>query len=111
MLEIELTNLGGTASRPSRGNLDKTLRQVFPERIHKNSIVVKDAISAIRLGIRTEQRSIEFYTNSGKRASPKLRKVLNKLARMEIVHLGLLEENLHYLQSDGCWYGYLPILD
>lgn len=111
MLEIELTNLGGTVKKPSKAVLEKSLKQVFPERIHKDSIVMKDAISAVRLGIRTEQRSIEFYTKSCKRASPKLRKMLSKLIGMEIVHLGLLEENLHYLQSDGCWYGYLPILD
>lgn len=111
MLEIELANLGGKAAKPSDNELRKGLKKVFPERIHKNSIVAKDAISALMLGIRTEKRSIDFYTESVARASPKLKKMFAKLIGMEIVHLGLLEENLHCLQSDGSWYGYLPILD
>jgi len=111
ILEIELINLGGKAARPSDEQLKKILKKVFPERIHKNSIVAKDAISALMLGIRTEKRSIDFYTKSVARANPKLKKMFAKLIGMEIVHLGLLEENLHCLQSDGSWYGYLPILD
>jgi len=111
ILEIELTNLGGTVKKPSKKDLKKSLNEVFPERIHKNSIVVKDAISAIKLGIRTEKRLIDFHTKAAKKAGPKLRKILSKLIGLEIVHLGLLEENLYYLQSDGVWYGYLPILD
>jgi rubrerythrin len=111
ILEIELANLGGRATKPSDEQLKKNLKKVFPERIHKNSIVAKDAISALMLGTRTEKRSIDFYTKSVARANPKLKKMFAKLIRMEIVHLGLLEENLHCLQSDGSWYGYLPILD
>jgi len=111
ILEIELANLGGKVKKPSKEQLKKSLNKVFPERIRKDSIVVKDAISAIMLGIRTEKRSIGFYTKSAARANPKLKKMFAKLVRMEIVHLGLLEENLHYLHSDGSWYGYLPILD
>jgi len=111
ILEIELANLRGRAAKPSDEQLKKSLKKVFPERIHKNSIVAKDAISALMLGIRTEKRSIDFYTKSVARANPKLKKMFAKLIRMEIVHLGLLEENLHCLQSDGSWYGYLPILD
>jgi len=111
ILEIELTNLGGKLKPPSEVELKKALKQVFPERIHKNSIHAKDAISAIKLGIATEKRSIEFYTRHSAKASPKMKKMFNKLIRMEIMHLGLLEENLHYLQDDGLWYGYVPILE
>lgn len=111
ILEIELHNLGGKTSSLSNEKLKKTLKQVFPERIHKNSIHAKDAISAIKLGISTEKRSIEFYSKSASRATPKMKKMFAKLVRMEIVHLGLLEENLQYLEDDGSWYGYLPILD
>ena len=111
ILEIELHNLGEKTSKLSNEKLKKDLRQVFPERIHKNSIHAKDAISAIKLGISTEKRSIAFYTKSAAKASPKMKKMFAKLVRMEIVHLGLLEENLQYLEEDGSWYGYLPILD
>lgn len=111
ILEIELVNMGGEVKKPSRNRPRKSLDKVFPERIRKNSIVARDAISAIMLGIRTEKRSIDFYTESASKANPKLRKMFFKLINMEIVHLGLLEENLHCLHEDGSWYGYLPILD
>ena len=112
ILEIELSNLGGKPKKlPSEAELKKSLKQVFPERIHKNSIHAKDAISAIRLGIATERRSIEFYTKHASRASPKMKKIFSKLIRMEMLHLGLLEENLQLLEDDGSWYGYLPILE
>lgn len=111
ILEIELHNLGGKISTLSDEKLKKSLKQVFPERIHRNSIHAKDAISAIKLGISTEKRSIEFYSRSAAKATPKMKKMFAKLIRMEIVHLGLLEENLQYLEDDGTWYGYLPILD
>lgn len=111
ILEIELVNMGGEVKKPSRNRPRKSLDKVFPERIRKNSIVARDAISAVMLGIRTEKRSIDFYTESASKANPKLRKMFFKLINMEIVHLGLLEENLHCLHEDGSWYGYLPILD
>jgi len=111
ILQIELSNLGGSPKLHTSENLKKVLRQVFPERIHKNSIHAKDAISAIKLGISTEQRSIEYYTKHAARSSPKIGKIFSKLVRMEIVHLGLLQENLQYLEEDGSWYGYLPILE
>jgi len=111
ILEIELVNLGGQLKRPAGNRLKKNIDKVFPEQIRKNSIVARDAISAVMLGIRTEKRSIDFYTESAAKANPKLRKMFLKLVNMEIVHLGLLEENLHCLHEDGSWYGYLPILD
>ncbi|MGQ9587220.1 MAG: ferritin family protein [Thermoplasmata archaeon] len=111
ILMIELSNLGGRPKPPSKELLKKSLAEIFPERIHKNSIHAKDAVAAIKLGIRTEKRSIEFYSKSAASASPKMKKIFTKLAKMEIVHLGLLEENLQYLHDDGVWYGYLPILD
>ncbi|MBN1678365.1 MAG: hypothetical protein JW880_07495, partial [Candidatus Thermoplasmatota archaeon] len=111
MLEIELSNLGGKLKPPSDRELKKSLKQVFPERIHKNSIHAKDAISAIKLGILTEKRSIEFYTKHAAKANPKMKKIFSKLIRMEIMHLGLLEQNLLFLEEDGSWYGYVPILD
>ncbi|MBN1677737.1 MAG: ferritin family protein [Candidatus Thermoplasmatota archaeon] len=111
ILEIEMANLGGTPKPLSDRKLKNYLKQVFPESIHKDSIHAKDAISAIKLGIMTERRSIEFYTKHAARASPKMRKIFAKLIKMEIVHLGLLEENLQLLEDDGSWYGYLPILE
>jgi len=111
LLEIELSNLGGRPRPVPDKELSKALKEVFPDRIRKNAIHAKDAISAIKLGISTERRSIEFYTRHAARSSPKMRKIFAKLIRMEVMHLGLLEENLQLLESDGSWYGYLPILE
>ncbi len=111
VLEKELRALGGKVKPASKDLLDKGLRDIFPEGIRKNSIATKDAISAVKLGIRTEERSIEFYSKHGSSASPKLRELFAKLEKMEIGHKGLLEENLRYLENDGSWYGYVPILD
>lgn len=111
ILEIELRNLGEKVKRPSKKELEKGIAELFPEKVHKHSMASKDAISAIKLGIRTEERSIKFYSKYGEHASPHLRKMFSKLEKMERAHKNMLEENLHHLENDGAWYGYLPILD
>jgi rubrerythrin len=111
ILEKELRAAGGKPMAPSKEILEKGLAEIFPERLRKNSIATKDAISAIKLGIRTEERSIEFYSKNAVSAGPKLKDIFAKLEKMERGHKEILEENLRYLQNDGSWYGYLPILD
>jgi len=111
VLEKELRGLGGKMKPASKEMLDKGLKDIFPEGIRKNSIASKDAISAVKLGIRTEERSIDFYSKHGASASPKLRDLFARLEKMERGHKQLLEENLRYLENDGSWYGYVPILD
>lgn len=110
ILEKQLKGIGGRSKAPSKDMLERGLAEIFPERIRKNSIATKDAIAAIKLGIRTEERSIEFYsTNSS--VSSKLKGVFADLEKMERGHKHLLEENLRYLENDGSWFGYVPILD
>ena len=111
ILETELSKLGGKASPPSKEMMKKGLAEIFPEKIKKGSIVTKDAISAIKLGIRTEQRSIDFYSKNAAVAGGPLKEIFGKLEKMERGHLELLEENLRYLEDDGSWYGYVPFLD
>ncbi len=111
ILERELRTTGGKPTKHSKAMLEKGLADIFPERIGKNSIATRDAISAIKLGIRTEERSIDFYSKNGASAGPKLREIFAKLEKMERGHKELLEENLRYLENDGSWYGYVPILD
>jgi len=111
ILEKELNAAGGRAKAPPKGLLEKGLAEIFPEKIRKNSIATKDAILAIKLGIRTEERSIEFYSKNGASAGPELKDIFAKLEKMERGHKELLEENLRYLENDGSWYGYLPLLD
>jgi len=111
ILEHELRKLGGKPHPPTKEEIAKGLAEIFPERVRKNSIVTKDAIFALKLGMRTEQRSIDFYSKHAAAAGPGLKKIFSKLEHMERGHLELLRENLHYLEDDGTWYGYVPFLD
>ncbi len=111
ILEKELKAVGGKPAKASKEMLEKGLAEIFPEGIRKNSIATKDAISAIKLGIRTEERSIDFYSKNGASAGPKLKEIFAKLEKMERGHKEMLEENLRYLENDGSWYGYVPLLD
>lgn len=111
MLAKELETHGGAFDSASAEILDEGLEKIFPHRILKNSIETKDAISAIKLGIETEQRSIDFYSSHAKDADEELRGVFAKLEKMERGHLDLLKENLLHLQEGGAWYGYVPILE
>lgn len=111
ILEKELQKRGGKSKPPSKEMVRKGLMKIFPERIKKNSIATKDAIEAIKLGIRTEKRSVMFYSKNSKTKEKDLNRVFKRLEKMELGHLALLEENLLYLQDDGVWYGYVPLLD
>ena len=111
ILEIELSKIGGKAPPPSEGMIKKGLAEIFPEKIKKGSIATKDAISAIKLGMRTEQRSIDFYSKNAAVAGGSLKEIFGKLEKMERGHLELLTENLRFLEDDGAWYGYVPFLD
>jgi rubrerythrin len=111
ILESELGKLGTKMKTPSKESFEAGLKEIFPEKIKKNALVTKDAISAIKLGIRTEERSIDYYSKNGAAAGPKLKSIFEKLEKMERGHLELLQENLKYLQDDGSWYGYVPFLD
>ena len=111
ILEAELVKLGGKFKTPPTDSIQKGLKEIFPEKIKKNSIVTKDAISAIKLGIRTEQRSIDYYSKNAAAAGPKLKEIFANLEKMERGHKELLEENLKFLEDDGSWYGYVPFLD
>lgn len=111
ILEAELKKLGGKPVQPSNEMVKKGMAEIFPEKIKKGSLATKDAISAIKLGIRTEERSIEFYSKNASVAGAQLKEIFGKLEKMERGHLELLTENLKYLEDDGVWYGYLPFLD
>ena len=111
ILEKELKRQGGKARAVSQDMLDKGLKEIFPEKIRKNSIAVKDTIEAIKLGIRTEKRSIMYYSKNANTKVKSVDQVFKKLEKIELGHLALLEENLLYLEDDGVWYGYVPLLD
>jgi rubrerythrin len=111
LLTEQLEATGGSVSGPREDIIENGLEKIFPHRTLKDSIETRDAISAIKLGIETEQRSIDFYAQHARSASGDLREIFEKLEKMERVHLGLLRENLEHLRDDGMWYGYVPILE
>jgi len=111
ILGRELAKLGGKSKTPSKEMLEKGLAEIFPEKIRKNSIATKDAISAVKLGMRTEERSIAYYSKNAGSGGKDLRRIFEQLEQMEKGHLNLLKENLHYLENDGSWFGYVPILE
>lgn len=111
ILEKELRKRGGKAVAPSKESIRKGLEEIFPEGPRKGSLAAKDSIEAIKLGIRTEQRSIMYYSKNANTKEKGLNQVFKRLEKMELEHLALLEQNLLYLQDDGVWYGYVPLLD
>ena len=111
ILTKELEAHGKSAEPPSQKMLDEGLEKIFPHSILKDSIQTKDAISAINLGIETEQRSIDFYAEQAKATEGELKETFAMLEKMERAHLELLKENLEHLREDGVWYGYVPILE
>lgn len=111
VLTRELQALGGKAKAPSRKEVEKGLAKIFPHAAGKGKLTVKDSISAVKLGIETEERSIQFYSKNAEAAGPDVKEVFSRLERMEREHLRLLQENLHYLENDGSWFGYVPILE
>jgi len=111
ILEKELRKRGGRPKALSKAMMEKGLKEIFPEKVGKDSIATKDAIEALKLGIRTEKRSIMFYSKNSNTKERELNAIFKKLEKMELEHLALLEENLLYLQDDGVWYGYVPLLD
>lgn len=111
ILEAELNKVGGKVTPPDKDSLKKGLAEIFPEKIRRGAIVTKDAIAAIKLGMRTEERSIDYYSKNAAATGPSLKAVFAKLEKMERGHLELLKENLLYLEDEGVWYGYVPFLD
>lgn len=111
ILTRELAALGGKAKPPTKKDLEKGLREIFPVKNTKGKLASKDAVSALKMGIKTEERSIEFYSKNGAKAPAELKAVFKELERMEKGHLELLTENLRSLQDQNSWYGYVPILE
>jgi rubrerythrin len=111
ILTRQLQALGGAAKAASKEEVEKGLDEIFPDRATHHMLSVKDSITAIRMGIKTEERSIEFYAKNAAEAGPSVKEVFARLELMERGHLRQLQENLHYLESDGSWFGYVPILE
>lgn len=82
-------------------------RRIFPEPLAPMDIA--ETKDVLKLGIRTEERSIELYTNSAQKTDIKSSKDLFlKLVHFEEGHKEALEDALYYLEQEGTWYGYSP---
>ena len=82
-------------------------RQVFPESLEPMNIT--ETQEALKIGIRTEERSIELYSNSAQETGIGSSKDLFlTLVDFEKEHKKILEDALYYLGQEGSWYGYSP---
>ncbi len=82
-------------------------RRVFPEFLEPLGIA--ETKDVLKLGIRTEERSIELYSNSAKKTDVRSsRDLFLKLVHFEEGHKKTLNDALYYLEQEGSWYGYSP---
>ena len=82
-------------------------RRVFPESLEPMTITKTQ--EALKIGIRTEERSIELYSKSAQKTD--IRSSIDlflKLVIFEKGHKEILEAALYYLGQEGSWYGYSP---
>lgn len=82
-------------------------RRIFPESLAPMNL--PETGDALKLGIRTEERSIELYENSALQADNGSRKELFlKLVGIEEGHRDILEKALHHLKAQGSWDRFTP---
>lgn len=106
-LEIEYKNITGRSFDTKildEKNREKA-RIIFPE--SEKPISIDQTKDVLKLGIRTEQRSIELYSKGADQTEVGSSKDLFlKLALIEKKHKEILEEAMYYLDQGGSWYGY-----
>ncbi len=91
----------GLLDKESRENA----RRVFPESLVETDIT--EVIDVLKIGIRTEERSIELYSSSVQKTDDKSgRELFLKLVKFEEGHKALLEDMKSHLEKEGSWYGY-----
>lgn len=82
-------------------------RSIFPEPLEP--LGIEQTKDILKLGIRTEKRSINLYSTSIDRTNNKSSKdMFSRLVHFEEEHKRILEEALYYLDQEGSWYGYSP---
>ena len=109
ILEKEYRKVSGKsfeAGVMDENNREKA-RHAFPESLEPMTIT--ETQEALKLGIRTEERSIELYSNSAQETGIKSSKDLFlTLVDFEKEHKKILEAALYHLGQEGSWYGYSP---
>ncbi len=82
-------------------------KKIFPESLEPMNITETKDI--LKLGIRTEERSIELYSKSADKTNNiSTKDLFLKLTHFEKEHKKTLEDALYYLEQEGSWYGYSP---
>ncbi len=90
----------------------RILPEMVFERPIEGCIALNDEIAALQKGIEVEVNSIKMYQEAlAKALDAKTHATLQELARWELRHREILEENLRTLKLEGAWYGYGPILE
>ncbi len=80
-------------------------RRVFRESLEQMTIT--ETQEALKIGIRTEERSIELYSKSAQKTDIRSSKDLFlKLVIFEKGHKEILEAALYHLGQEGSWYGF-----
>lgn len=103
---LKITGKSFEISTVDEVNREKAKR-IFPESLEP--LGIQETKDILRLGIRTEERSIELYSKSADNTSNKSSKDLFlKLVVFETGHKKTLEDALYYLDQEGSWYGYSP---
>jgi rubrerythrin len=93
------------------GGLDEEKREkanrIFPEPYDSLSLI--EAKNVLKIGIRTEERSIELYSKSAKKINDSSGKNFYlKIVNYKEGYKKMLEDALYYLEQEGSWYGYCP---
>jgi rubrerythrin len=82
-------------------------KRIFPESLEP--LGIQETKDILKLGIRTEERSIELYSKSVDKTDNKSSKDLFlRLVLFETEHKKTLKDALYYLDQGGSWYGYSP---
>ena len=109
LLETEFKKISGKpfdVKDVNETNREKA-RSIFPE--SDKTLSAGETRDALKLGIRTEERSIELYSKGAKQTEIGSSKDLFlKLAHIEGKHKEMLEDAMYYLDQGGSWYGYSP---
>ena len=103
---VKITGKSFDISTADEVNREKA-RRIFPESLEP--LNVQETRDILKLGIRTEERSIELYSKSADNTNNKSSKDLfSRLVLFETEHKKTLEDALYYLDQEGSWYGYSP---
>ena len=108
-LEKEYKKLSGKPFdiKPLDKENSEKARQIFPESMEP--LGIEETKDILKLGIRTEDKSIQLYSSSAKRMDAGTsRELFLKLVGFEEQHKIFLEEALYYYEQGGSWYGYSP---